>query len=93
MGENMNKEQADVYKAVGCLIGCVAGLLVITEYNGYILDRKIRRLSEQSIELNQNLSNIIQRVNFYHGTNWNYNPQKNLTNGVVEDRKWLINII
>jgi hypothetical protein len=46
----------------------------------------IKKIEKENSELRQTMSNLVQRVNYYYGTNWNYQPSGLKTNDVVNLR-------
>ncbi len=38
----------------------------------YTINLDIDEIKKENTELRQTMSNLVQRVNHYHGTNWNY---------------------
>jgi hypothetical protein len=51
----------------------IMGALVIGTFRGC----DTNRFEKRDVELESAISNLTERVNFYHGTNWNYTSQKN----------------
>jgi len=70
------------------VVDMVDGALLLLRAIGWVFytitQTRIDELKNENITLRKGISNLIQRVDYYHGTNWNYLTSKPFSEG---DRK------